>query len=249
LASAQPADPPPTMMKSNSATGLIYQESMVVASREQRSNGLIAERAYLELRDRIVRLELPPGTPLRESELMADLAIGRTPLREAVKRLELENLVSVQPRRGTSVTDVHAADIGHISEIRVDLESFAAALAATRLGGPTRASAQALREELAADSETKTQDEWMRLDEHIHHFVWESSGNPYLTTMLEHYFALSLRVWYLVLDRVPGLGGAVHDQTKVLDAILAGDRSAARTAMRAHVMEFQSEITAAFNRG
>src|SRR3954469_24556188 len=139
LASAHPAEPPPTMMKSNSvATRLIYQESMVAASQEQRSNGLIAERAYLELRDRIVRLELPPGTPLRESELMADLAIGRTPLREAVKRLELENLVSVQPRRGTSVTDVHAADIGHISEIRVDLESFAAALAATRLGGPTR---------------------------------------------------------------------------------------------------------------
>jgi DNA-binding GntR family transcriptional regulator len=237
------------MMKSNSAaTRLIYQESMVAAPEEPRSNGLIADRAYLELRDRIVRLELPPGTPLRESELMAELGIGRTPLREAVKRLELENLVTVQPRRGTSVTDVHAADIGHISEIRVDLEGFAAALAATRLGGSTRATAQALRDELAADTSTKSQDEWMRLDERIHHFVWESSGNPYLKTMLEHYFALSLRVWYLVLDRVPGLGGAVHDQTKVLDAILAGDRGAAQAAMRAHILEFQSEITAAFNR-
>ena len=65
---------------------------------------LEADRAYLELRDRIVTLRLAPGTVLREDELMRELAIGRTPLREAVKRLALENLVAVQPRRGTFVT-------------------------------------------------------------------------------------------------------------------------------------------------
>ena len=69
-------------------------------------NGLIAERAYAELRSRIVTLRLPPGTLLREDELMRELGIGRTPLREAVKRLALENLVAVQPRSGTFVTGV-----------------------------------------------------------------------------------------------------------------------------------------------
>jgi DNA-binding FadR family transcriptional regulator len=76
---------------------------------------LIAERAYVELRDRIVTLRLPPGTVLREDDLMAELGIGRTPLREAVKRLALENLVAVRPRRGTYVTDVDAAEIIHIT--------------------------------------------------------------------------------------------------------------------------------------
>jgi DNA-binding GntR family transcriptional regulator len=56
---------------------------------------VISERAYAELRERIVTLRLPPGAVLREDELMHDLEIGRTPLREAIKRLALENLVAV----------------------------------------------------------------------------------------------------------------------------------------------------------
>ena len=78
-------------------------------------------------------LHLPPGTVLREDELMKDLSIGRTPLREAVKRLALENLVEVQPRRGTFVTAVEAADIQNITEVRAELEGYAAELAALRL--------------------------------------------------------------------------------------------------------------------
>ncbi len=74
---------------------------MAIASPEPPGGALIAERAYLELRDRIVKLRFAPGTVLREDELMADLGIGRTPLREAVKRLALESFVAVQPRRGT----------------------------------------------------------------------------------------------------------------------------------------------------
>ena len=64
---------------------------------------------------------------------MAELGIGRTPLREAVKRLSHESLVAIQPRRGTFVSDVDAADIVHITEVRAELEGFAAALAARRM--------------------------------------------------------------------------------------------------------------------
>src|ERR687889_1080363 len=99
---------------------------------------LIAERAYHELRDRIVTLRLPPGTVLREDVLMRELEIGRTPLREAVKRLALENLVAVQPRRGTFVSAVEAADIVNISEVRAELEAYAAELAALRMDGTAR---------------------------------------------------------------------------------------------------------------
>ncbi len=105
---------------------------------------LVAERAYVDLRDRIVTLHLPPGTVLREDELMKDLGIGRTPLREAVKRLALENLVEVQPRRGTFVTAIEAADIQNITEVRAELEGYAAELAALRLDPETRAKAEAL---------------------------------------------------------------------------------------------------------
>jgi DNA-binding GntR family transcriptional regulator len=211
------------------------------------TTGLIAERAYLELRERIVTLRLPPGTLLREDDLMRELEIGRTPLREAIKRLALENLVAVQPRSGTFVTSVDAADIIHISEVRSDLEAQAAELAALRIAGATRERAQALLEQVRRHERAADADALMHLDESIHRLIWEGSGNPYLVETLERYFVLSLRVWYVVLDRVPALGAAVFDQARLLEAVLDHDPVRARELMREHVLAFEREIVAAFS--
>jgi DNA-binding GntR family transcriptional regulator len=209
---------------------------------------LVAERAYLELRDRIVTLHLPPGTVLREDELMQEMGIGRTPLREAVKRLALESLVEVQPRRGTFVTAVEAADIQNITEVRAELEAYAAELAALRLDPETRAMAEVLLHEVDELDGGGDQERLMRVDERIHRFTWEAARNPHLTQTLERYFTHSLRIWYLVLDRVPTLGHAVHDQTQLLEAILDRNGPHARTIMHEHVLAFQREILAAFSR-
>jgi DNA-binding GntR family transcriptional regulator len=210
---------------------------------------LAAERAYVDLRDRIVTLRLAPGTVLREDELMREMAVGRTPLREAVKRLALENLVAVQPRRGTFVTDVEAADIVNITEVRAELEGYAAELAALRMNGEARSAAEALVDEIEEVTQPHDQEWLMRFDERIHRFTWEASGNPYLAETLERYFTHSLRIWYLVLDRVPSLGHAVHDQLHLLEALLERDGARARAIMREHVLAFQREILAAFSRG
>jgi DNA-binding GntR family transcriptional regulator len=209
---------------------------------------LEADRAYLDLRDRIVTLRLAPGTVLREDELMREMDVGRTPLREAVKRLALENMVAVQPRRGTFVTAVEAADIVNITEVRVELEGYAAEQAAQRLDETHRTAAAALLGEVERLTEPDDPDWLMRFDERIHRFTWEAAGNPYLAETLERYFAHSLRIWYLVLDRLPGLGHAVHDQTHLLEALLEGDGDRARQIMREHVLDFQREILAAFSR-
>jgi DNA-binding GntR family transcriptional regulator len=177
---------------------------------------------------------------------MRDLGIGRTPLREAVKRLALENLVAVQPRSGTYVTSVDAADIVHISEVRAELEGQAAELAAQRMDGATRERAEALLEEVRTLEREADPDALMRLDESIHRLAWEASQNPYLIETLERYFVLSLRVWYVVLDRVPGLGEVVLDHAALLEAMLAGDADRARDLMREHVNAFEREIVAAF---
>lgn len=210
--------------------------------------GLVAERAYLELRDRIVTLRLVPGTVLREDELMRELEIGRTPLREAVKRLALENLVTVQPRRGTFVTSVEAADIVNIAEVRAELEGYAAELAAVRMTDEARVAAAALLQEVDELRQPDDQHWLMLFDERIHRFAWEACGNPYLIDTLERYFTHSLRIWYLVLDRVPGLGHAVHDQVNLVEALLERDGARARTVMREHVLDFQREILSAFSR-
>ncbi len=209
---------------------------------------LVAERAYVDLRDRIVTLHLPPGTVLREDELMQELGIGRTPLREAVKRLALENLVEVQPRRGTFVTAIEAADIQNITEVRAELEGYAAELAALRLDPETRSQAEALLKEIESLDGAGDQESLMRMDEGIHRFVWHAAHNPYLTETLERYFTHSLRIWYLGLDRGPTLGHAVHDQSQLLEAILDRSGPHARTIMHEHVLAFQREILTAFSR-
>jgi DNA-binding GntR family transcriptional regulator len=221
---------------------------VAVAASEAPGAATGAERAYLDLRDRIVTLRLPPGTVLREDELMAELGIGRTPLREAVKRLALEGFVAVQPRRGTFVTAVDAAEIVHITEVRAELEGYAAALAARRMDGAARLAAAALLEEVERLGHEDDHEALMRLDRRIHAFTWEAAGNPYLVDTLERYFSLSLRVWYVVLDRVPGLGHAVHDQIELLRALADRDAQRARNHMRDHVLAFQREILAAFSR-
>jgi DNA-binding GntR family transcriptional regulator len=209
---------------------------------------LVAEHAYMELRDRIVTLHLPPGTVLREDALMSELGIGRTPLREAVKRLALENLVDVQPRRGTFVSAVEAADIVNITEVRAELEGYAAELAALRLDPEGHTTAEQLLHEVEKLSRPNDQDWLMRFDERIHRFTWEAARNPYLSQTLERYFTHSLRIWYMVLDRVPTLDHAVHDQTQLLEAVLDRNGPHARTIMREHVLAFQREILAAFSR-
>jgi len=202
----------------------------------------------VDLRDRIVTLRLAPGTVLREDELMREMGIGRTPLREAVKRLALENLVAVQPRRGTFVSAVAAADIVNITEVRAELEGYAAELSALRMDPVARAAAEELLREVEELTNTDDSSQLMRFDERIHRFTWDSCGNQYLSATLERYFTLSLRIWYLVLDRVPGLGHSVHDQAHLLEALLERDGARARTIMREHVLAFQREILAAFSR-
>src|SRR4051812_6880758 len=133
---------------------------------------LIADRAYDELRDRIVTLRLPPGTTLREEELMADLGLGRTPLRDALRRLSLENLVVVEPRRATTVTEVDPAGIVHINEVRAELAAHAAGLAVVRIDGPSRAECNAILGEIEALERAIDSTALMHLDARIHRLVW-----------------------------------------------------------------------------
>jgi len=208
----------------------------------------MAERAYLELRDRIVELRIPPGALVREEEVMNDLKMSRTPVREALLRLTQEHLVMVLPRRGTFVTEVEAADIQNITEVRAELEAYGAELAANRLDPETRAKGEELLREIEELDGGGDQERLMRFDESIHRFTWEAARNPHLTQTLERYFTHSLRIWYLVLDRVPTLGHAVHDQTQLLEAILDRNGPHARTIMHEHVLAFQREILSAFSR-
>jgi DNA-binding GntR family transcriptional regulator len=200
---------------------------------------LLADRAYVELRDQIVTLAIPPGAPLHEESLGRELGLGRTPIREAVKRLALENLVAVYPRRGTFVCEINITDLAHISDVRVQLEGHAAYRAAQRLTAPQREELEALLGRLNRDGDAEA---LMRLDADVHRFVYRCAGNPYLRETLERYLNLSLRIWYLVLSRLPHLPERVHEHGELLQAVRDGDADGARAIAAEHVARFEEEI-------
>jgi len=218
-----------------SATPVMAQVESAGSARSQ------SEEAYLRIRERIVSLDMPPGSVVNESRLRQELKIGRTPIREALQRLARENLVRSVPHRGTFVTDVNITDLARITEVRVVLESHAARLAAERLSIADRDSFAQFLERLE-EGPSLDQRQLMRLDQQIHREIYRAARNPFLESTLERYFNLSLRLWYLVLDRQIGLREAVEEHAELLRAILAGDGPGAEDSMRRHVTGFEREI-------
>jgi DNA-binding GntR family transcriptional regulator len=202
----------------------------------------LADRAYAELRDRIVALTIAPGAPIDEDLLGGELGIGRTPVREAIKRLALENLVTVFPRRGTFASEINITDLADISDVRIQLEGHAAYRSAQRITSGQRDEITALLDELARSQGSDDVAALMALDARVHRFVHGCAGNPYLEETLGRYFNLSLRIWHLVLDRLPHLFTRVHEHEDLLRAIADGQGDRAREIIAEHIETFEREI-------
>jgi DNA-binding GntR family transcriptional regulator len=205
---------------------------------------LLADRAYVELRDRLVTLRIAPGEPIDEDQLGEQLEMGRTPVREAIKRLALENLVTVFPRRGTFASEINITDLAHISDVRAVLEGHAAARAAERITDEQRAELALLLADLSESEGSDDSDALMALDARVHRFIYRCAGNPYMEETLGRYYNLSLRIWYLVIDRLPHLFARVHEHDDMLHAIAAGEAERARAILADHVATFEREIRA-----
>ena len=215
-------------------------------ARKMRGSGPpLADRAYDGLRDRIVTLAIPPGGAINEDTLRRELGLGRTPLREAIKRLALENLVVVLPRRGTFASQIDIADLTAISDVRAVLEGHAAYRAAELLGEQDEVALEALVTALADSRDSDDPQALMALDARVHRFVHHAAANPYLEETLARYFNLSLRIWHLVLERLPHLSARVHDHGDLLEAIGDRDPFRARAVMVEHIETFADEIRVA----
>ena len=214
----------------------------VVSDGRPSPRGLLADRAYRALRDRLITLRIPPGSPIDEDAVGRELKMGRTPVREAIKRLALENLVTVFPRRGTFASEINITDLAHISDVRAVLEGHAAYRAAERITESQQAELTQLLDELAQSKGSDDVEALMALDARVHRFIYRCTGNPYLEQTLGRYFNLSLRIWHVVLDRLPHLFTRVHEHDALLRAIADGNPERARQIVTDHIGIFEDEI-------
>ncbi len=196
----------------------------------------LADRAYLAIRDLIVSLELPPGALIDERRLIESLGIGRTPVREALRRLAQEQLVEVFPRRGMFVTKVDVRDLARISEVRAALEPVAARLAAERATEEERDALADLGDRITRGADL------MNLDERIHRAVHAAAHNDLLEKTLGEYYVLALRIWMIALDRAEDLEDAVEAHRDLIQAIVVGNGDRAAEIMAAHVEDFEAAM-------
>jgi DNA-binding GntR family transcriptional regulator len=203
----------------------------------------LAEQAYRRLRDRLIMLEIRPGDPINDGALSAELGVGRTPVREALKRLESDHLVISYPRRGTFATIVDITELADVSEIRESLEPLAARRAAKMANAEMRSELRRVAAAIAAiDPTAGDQHELMRYDITVHRLIYKAAANPHLEDVLIRYDNLATRIWCLVLDKVPSVSGHIAEHKDLLEAIADGRADDAAQLALEHVTSFEKTI-------
>ncbi len=188
----------------------------------------LADRAYEALEHRIVTLQLAPGSVVTEKELIQEVGVGRTPLREAVLRLAQEQLVTVLPRKGIYIAEINLTDQLAALEVRRELDRLMVRRAARLARPPQRAQfaelAQAMRRLTEPDL-----DIFMHLDRLFDRLVEAACHNRFAARAAAPLHTLSRRFWY-AYHHEGDLETSIQLHAKLMEQIAAGDAAAAEAA-------------------
>lgn len=204
--------------------------------------GLIRERVVDALRDAIIAGRLKPGERIRERELVALLGVSRSPLREAIRILETEGLISTLAHRGARVSELSAADLRDMLDVRIMLETFAARLAIERLDDAAlqameaqvnRARAAGARVDLEANFE---------LGLGFHDMLVAASGNRKVAQIHESLKRHQRRYQHFAFTRVGRDLRALDEHAEIVGALRRRDLAAVEQGLRAHLLRFYGEI-------
>lgn len=193
----------------------------------------LRDQVLAELRRRIVNGDYPPGQRLTEDRLAADFGVSRNPVREALRIVQADGLVTMTPRRGAVVATPDASSVADLFAVRSSLETVAARMAAERATAQDVADLRAL---LDAAREATERDDLSRvaeLNSDLHMRVIATSGNRWLSSISS---SLYLHVhWVFRIGAAHRAPHSWQEHIRVVDAIEAGDPDEAEAAARAHV--------------
>jgi DNA-binding GntR family transcriptional regulator len=229
--------------------GRARTSAAAAALRARQPRGSRVEEAYSAIRQRILDNVYPPGHQALENALAAELAISRTPVREALIRLANEGLVEVIPRHGMRVLPVLPVDMSEIYVVLTALEGAAAEILANRR--PSAAELKPLEDattDMARALKADDLDAWAAADERFHQGLVELAGNRTLVDAVQRLGDRVHRARMFTLRLRPKPVRSTEEHTALLGRIRAGDASGAARAYRAHRERASRELIEIFER-
>ena len=210
---------------------------------------LMSAAAYETIKRRILSNEYPGGFQILEDQLARDCGMSRTPLKEALLRLEAEGLIQIIPRRGIRVLPLAAEDIHHIYQVLSPLETLAAELIAAKPdnGAEVAQLETAVREMQAALASDQLAD-WATADERFHRLLVDLSGNRRLAAVARTLLDQSQRFRMFTLRLREKPLRSTENHRDLVEAIRAHDRAHARDVHMAHKAEWKKNMEALLER-
>jgi len=208
----------------------------------------LAEQTYDFIKENIITLRFPPGSPLLENQLAKQLGISRSPMREALARLEREGFVEIVPWKGARVTEITPKYVTELYEVRASLEGTAARLTIPRVD---RGKFIAMKKAIAEIAPRINAGDVVAFYEHevlFHELYVAGCGNDLLLqTLIGMHDHLTRVRNYLTATRIPGHEAiSLREHQEVLEVFLSGDGDAAEMAVRNHLHSVVSRMLVAF---
>jgi Transcriptional regulators len=186
--------------------------------------------AYDILRAKLIDCEYPPGSMLNEAQLASELGFSRTPIRQALNRIEQEGFIKVLPKKGIYVTDVSLTDVRQIFQVRLEIEPVAVRMAGPQL--PEK-DLQKFRKQFSGESPEPRAD--FRVDTAMHLFIIDHCGNRFIIDMMHKVFDENTRVIISSGQNEYKIHDACEEHLEVIELLLARDFDKASDAMYAHI--------------
>ena len=191
----------------------------------------LTDRAYRELEECIVTLQLAPGSAVSEAELSQKLGIGRTPIREALQRLARERLVTILPRRGIIVSEINVKAQLRLLEVRREVERLVARSAARRATDGERSRFAAIARDFTSSARSNDEVAFIRTDREFNELSVAAARNEFAAGAMGLMHALARRFWYLHYKQAADMPQTAKLHADIARAIAAADEDAAAAAM------------------
>lgn len=202
----------------------------------------LREIVYEELKNQILTGEIPPGTRMMEVELAEVLGVSRTPVREAIRKLEKEGLVKIEPRRGAYASELSVKDMVDILEVRQSMEGLAAFYCAQRINEEQKAQLRDYALCFNKAVEDGIYEDMIKYDTKFHHLIVECCNNEILVNMIEQLQEMVLRFRYLYYSDFKRAEMMPAEHREIYDAVVSGNAEKAREAAAIHINRLKDMV-------